>query len=353
LPKLRILQLITGLKVGGAERVVLDLARALNRSRFELAIASIKDDSAAIALYGDPGVPVFSCELSPRDPLAILRLRTFVSRFRPDIIHCHMFHSYFAALLLRTLGVSAEIVFTSHCTTFPVRRAALIRATRRLRSADVIFVPEQHPHLNAKRTAIIHNGVDVAQPPLRPLPQFDRGPRFVFIGRITDQKDPIGLIDAFESANIAGATLSMVGDGPLMSAAKARVSERRLKGRVNFLGVRNDVRELLRAADLFLMHSKYEGLPLALLEAGAEAIPILSTPVGAIPGLLAGERGYLAVPADFPEALRRVASNMIDAAERGRRLYQLIEERYSLAAFLAHHEHLYESIVGATRRAPF
>lgn len=345
--RLKILQLTAGLGVGGAERVVLDLARLLDPSLFEVAIASATEDRGALQVYGDPGVPLEAADIRSRNPFELLKLRRFVRAFAPDIIHAHMVPGYYVALILRALGERAKIVLTGHGTTFRPVGTAVLRATRRFRAADVIFVPDQHPRLNAARVAVIRNGVAVGDPPQR---KPSKGVRFIVIGRVADQKDPLGLIRAFADAGIPSATLTFVGQGPLLEETQALATSLGLQDRISFLGLRTDVRELLREADIFLMHSKFEGLPIALLEAGAEALPIISNPVGAVPDLLADGRGYIVEKDEYPEMLRQVAANLADAAERGMRLYHMVKAEYSMEAFAARHAELYLSL--ASGHAP-
>ena len=339
--RMRILQLTAGLGVGGAERVVLDLARLLNPTSFEMAIATTTPDCDALSIYGDPGVPVGAFDVRRLGAGGLLGLGRYIRGFRPDIIHAHMFPALFIALVLRGLGGGAPIVFTGHCTTFPRARAAVLRVTRRLRATDIVFVDGQHEELNAPHTVTIRNGVAVGNPPDRAKGE---ELRFISIGRITDQKDPLGLIDAFNEAAIPHATLTFVGDGPLMPSAQKLVSAYGLQDRVHFLGLRDDVRALLRQADVFLMHSKYEGLPIALLEAGAEAMPIVSTPIGAVPELLAHGRGYLAGRDAYAATLREVASDLPAAFARGQQLHELVKKEYSIEAFAARHAALYTSL---------
>lgn len=346
--RVKVLQIITGLGVGGAERVVLDLARGLDPAEFEVEVASLTNNTDALAVYGRPDLPIHTFAVKDRDVRALFRLSSYFRRFRPDVIHAHMFHALVASLAIAGLS-RTRLVFTSHCTTLPAQRAALVRLTRFRRAADILFIEDQHAALNARYAPVIPNGVPVGEV-TRPRLLQESTLRCISVGRMTDQKDPLALISAFAGAAIEGAMLTMVGDGPLLGAARQYTQDLGIADRVEFLGVRDDVRELLQSADLFLMHSKYEGLPLALLEAGAEGLPVISTPVGAIPSVLGGDRGFLVDPQEYVAVLRNIAADFPKATQRGLSFYRYVKDHYSIHAFVIAHGNLYRRLARDTRR---
>lgn len=347
--KMRILQAITGLGIGGAERIVLDLARHLAPSKFECRIASFTDDVQSFSVFGTPTVPHHLIDIKGNGLPAVWRLRDYIEllrEFKPDVVHAHMFHALMLTLLAAPfVAILPAVVFTSHSASLATNRQVVVRATRARRQADVVFFEGQHNQLNAQRTLVIPNGVPVdAAARLRSVRKSSTPVRFIYVGRLAKPKDPLGLVHAFANANIAQSRLDIVGGGPLEQDVRAAVRLLDLEDRVSLLGVRQDVRELLRTADAFVMHSQREGLPLAVLEAGAEGLPVVSTPVGAIPELLGRDAGYVASSTEFPAALRHVAASPDEALERGRRLFDRISTRYSTASLVAAHENLYGSL---------
>jgi len=86
-------------------------------------------------------------------------------------------------------------------------------------------------------------------------------------------------------------------------------------------------------------------MPMAILEAGAEAMPVISTPVGAIPSILGSDRGILVEPDNFSSALQRLTGNPSAALEMGRKLKSHVNNNYSIIATTRAHEQLYEKLV--------
>jgi glycosyltransferase involved in cell wall biosynthesis len=111
-------------------------------------------------------------------------------------------------------------------------------------------------------------------------------PLLVFVGRLDQQKDPLLLIESLKLgiATVPNLHLAIVGDGALRSRVEKAVHDGRLTGQVHFLGVRppQEIAEILRAADLYVLSSAYEGMPIALLEALATGIPVVCTDVGEV-----------------------------------------------------------------------
>lgn len=106
-------------------------------------------------------------------------------------------------------------------------------------------------------------------------------PVFIHVGRISRQKNPLGLIDIFEAihAGRPDAVLLSVGGGEMAEEFQAYIAKKGLQDSVRCLGARDDVAELLQAADVFLLPSLYEGLPISLLEAQAAGLPCIVSDV--------------------------------------------------------------------------
>ncbi len=129
---------------------------------------------------------------------------------------------------------------------------------------------------------------------------------FVFVGRLVPVKNVPGLITAFldvQSQGAPEAQLLVVGDGQDRAACEQLVRSHACGNRVSLVGEQSDTRPFLAAADVFIMNSRSEGTPRALLEAMAMGLPGLCPAVGGIPDMLAG-RGWLTEPNDA-DSLRK------------------------------------------------
>jgi glycosyltransferase involved in cell wall biosynthesis len=164
----------------------------------------------------------------------------------------------------------------------------------------------------------------------------------IFVGRLDSQKDPALLLKAFEivSQNSPEAHLVIIGDGTMRPMVESAVQITRLCGRVSLLGAQpaNEIATVLQGADLFVMSSAYEGMPIAVLEALATGVPVVSTDVGELRRVVQdGKNGYIS-PARTPEAL---ANAMLGALSD---LKRISGPPCESAVKPFHPEHVFEAI---------
>ena len=345
--KIKILQIITGLFPGGAERVVLELQSRINPDEFESRIITLSQDTRALKVFGHTDVEPKVYDLSGANGLInIYKLRKHTLDYRPDIIHAHMFHGLIAAVCATIFQVHRPaICFTSHLDNYPALRRLIVKLLRQYRDADIIFSPQQHEIMNTGNTRIIPNGVFVPKSmPRRSSWSMNRDIKLLAVGRLTDQKDPLGLINSIKKLAIPSIRLDFVGEGPLESEIRKAVQENGLNDQIRLLGLRNDVSRLMKDYDILVMHSKYEGMPITLLEAGAQAMPVVSTRAGSIPFLLDGGCGSLCSREDFPIALRNAISNPEMTLDTGKKLYERVSKEYSASGMTKAHERLYTEL---------
>jgi glycosyltransferase involved in cell wall biosynthesis len=177
-------------------------------------------------------------------------------------------------------------------------------------------------------------------------------PLVVNVGRLVPQKNQALAIRAI--GEVPGAVLAVIGDGPLRVELEREIRQAGVSGRVVLAGARQDARAVMGAADAVVSSSRWEGLPLAGLEALAAGTPLVATAVRGVRELIVdGETGLLVEPDDagaLAAALRRVLGDAELAhrlGERGRRLAANYGEEKMIAAFLE----LYETLVrGKTTR---
>jgi glycosyltransferase involved in cell wall biosynthesis len=134
---------------------------------------------------------------------------------------------------------------------------------------------------------------------------------YFYVGRLSPEKDLGTLLEAFAALPtdvLSRSRLYLVGDGPERKSLEGKRDAVGLADRAIFLGARNDVSELLIAADAFVMSSKTEGLPMVLLEAMAAGVPCVATAVGGIPNLFGADRGVSVPPRDSRSLANAMAS---------------------------------------------
>lgn len=343
----------TGLNVGGAERVVLDLARAFADAGHPVSIVALANDRELLSQVDTQRIEIHFLAMN-KSPGGFLdgarRLAAIIRRLQVDVIHAHMPHAVFVASAARLLaGTRVPLVHTSHNFSFSPTLGLALRATRRLRSVDVLLAPGQHAGINARRTVTIPNGIQL-DTDAAPAVRGNRSrPVILSVARLTEQKNPAALVDAFATLRQRGedrnAVLQLAGDGPLRAGVQAQITRLGLDDSVTLLGTRSDVRALLASADVFVLSSRWEGLPLAVLEAGAAGLPVVAPPTGGLPWLLDDNCGYLSEPERLAETLATVLADPDEARRRAARFRAKVIERFSVERAMADHLKLYQELI--------
>jgi glycosyltransferase involved in cell wall biosynthesis len=286
-----VLQLTTDLGFGGAERVIVDLVRSLIDVGVECAVAGLTADEPEMARrLEDAGIEVFSAGMSPGRRLRPLaRLRRFVRRWEPDVLHCHLFHAHLASVLLRCSGVTCPVVWTHH--TVERRPLPLRRAFYRLLSGwpeckVYAFGAVRRYQRSVSGVApweeLIHNGIELGPfLAVKPRP----GPVFGAVGRLVPKKGYDVLLRAFArlSRRNADARLVIAGRGPMQDELQELIRSEGLSDCVELAGFVRDVPAFLGRVNVFVHPSRGEGFGVALLEAMAAGLPCIASRVDALP----------------------------------------------------------------------
>ncbi len=333
----RILWLTKGLGRGGAEQLLVGMVPYLDRDAFEVEVAYLlpwKD--ALVPAFEKSGVPVHCLENgAPFDGRWMLRLRELVRSREIGLVHTHM--PYVAIGARASVSRSIPLVHTEHNlwdryrpltrranTVTYSRNAAVIAVSEAVASS--IRPPQWLPG-SSPPVEVIRYGADLSAirrgPDARAAARdaLDLDGQDLVIGTVanfTGKKDhrtlllaTAQLVPGFPKLRVV-----LVGTGPLEAELRALVRELDLEDHVLFTGMRDDVYELLPAFDVFALSSRYEGLPISLLEAMATGIPCVTTRVGGIPEVISeGCEGRMVDPAS-PRALAEALSQMLGDTTR-------------------------------------
>lgn len=313
----RVLMLTKGLGRGGTERLVVGAARHLDRRRFDLEVAYLlpwKD--AFVPDVEATGTPVH-CLDGPRPTSLgwLRRLRRLVRDREIELVHTHMpLPAAYARLALP--GRRPAFVHTEHNLWDRYQRPTRwANALTYCRNARVIAVSDgvAASIRSSVPVEVVVHGVDPTQVVTGPAARRtarDRlgldpdAPVVGTVGNFTPKKDQATLLRAVAAlAGDAAPTLVLVGLGPLEGELRALAGELGIERRVVFAGSRDDVFELLPGFDAFVLSSRFEGLPIALLEAMATGVAPVATPVGGIPEVITDGVDGLLVPPGDPDAL--------------------------------------------------
>jgi glycosyltransferase involved in cell wall biosynthesis len=291
-----------------------DLLDGLATMELEIDVACPEGSLLWRELAGRPGISLHALvgarRPAPSDVVDLRRLTRLASR--ATVIHLHSAKAGFLGRVAAALRHRVDsCIFTPHGWSFwafgGVESAAYLRLERRAARWCRTIVAVSHDERAAGLAAgvgkqsqyrVIHNGVDAEHfsGERRPVPG-----RVVLVGRLSRAKRPdvaLRVLDAVRQ-HFPEAELHIVGGGPEEEQVRRLVHDLGLSASVRLLGRLDDVAEVLAGADCLLLTSDWEGCPLAVLEAMAAGVPVVSTHVGGVPELVAdGETGLLAPPRD-------------------------------------------------------
>jgi glycosyltransferase involved in cell wall biosynthesis len=372
---LRVVHLISGLEVGGAERMVHRIAVGLRDRGFEVAVASLIEVGPVGRQIAADGIPVLSLRMRRRipSPAGLLRLMGLLLRLSPDVLQTWLYHADLLGLVAgRTVGVPAIAwnVRTSNMDMSrygKLSRSTLAACARLSRLPDVVVVNSEtgrdyHAALGyrPRRWRVIPNGFDLdvfrPDPAGRAVFRCEMGVSAdeILVGLVA-RFDPMKDHDTFLRAAGLIARLRpevrflMVGEGVTAEnkTLSTWIETEGLSGKVRLLGLRSDLPRIYAALDIAALSSRTEGFPNVVGEAMATGVPCVVTDVGDARQLV-GETGIVVPPADAEALAAGLGQLVAEGAEarrlRGARARQRLEEAYGLPRIVGRYVELYEEL---------
>lgn len=380
---LRVMFLITDMRVGGAETVTANIIRRIDPERFLPELCCLKERGALGDVLAKE-IPVHHGLLRHKFDLRVWpRLTRLLRQRQIDAVVTvgagdKMFWGRLAA---RHVGIPV-ILSALHSTGWPDGVGRLNRLLTPITDAFIAVAQShgrflvEHECFPAAKVAVIPNGVDIQR--FIPNPDVAALRRELGIAPLatgpsprTDthfplQKQPehvIGIVAALRPEKnhelfleIARRVLQerpatrflIVGDGPCREPLLKRTRELGLDSHVSFLGSRNDIPQLLAALDVFVLTSHNEANPISILEAMSTALPVVATDVGSIHEVICdGVNGFLVQPGDANALTQRVLKLLSDRSysqQIGTAARETIVRSWSLDAMVRGYEHLIESV---------
>jgi len=372
----RLLFVITGLGLGGAETQVVQLAIRLKSRGWEVGVVSLTPPGILAKELEANGIPVISLGMRRRfpDPRSLFRLVRIIRLWKSPILHAHMVHANLLARLARLLAPVPVLICTAHSTYEVSHRAGKLREItwreRAYRLTDFLcdFTSqvsqaglERYLAVRAAprhKIRVVHNGIDIqrfcfsASERERVRTELGAGEAFVWlaVGRLEPQKDYPVLIQSFAQLGRNDSVLWIAGEGRLREELENLVRALGLEGRVRLLGKRDDIPALMSAADAFVLSSLSEGFPLVIIEAMACELPVVATDSGGPREIVEdGQTGFLVPPKD-PGALAQAMLRLMNLPEAKRRKMgklgrEKVVAKYSLDHIVDQWEALYTELL--------
>jgi len=382
--KIKVMQVIARLNIGGATMHVVNLSTKLNPERFDSLLVSGTENPGegsmvdyALSLGVQPLVIpeiVGEATFKYRDGKALAKLYRLIRRKRPHIVHTHTAKAGFLGRLAARLAGVPVLIHTFHGHVLdgyygPLKTGILRQMERGLAGItdQIIAVSEKVKSelvyfgvSSAERIKVIPLGFDL-DPFLCCAAQkgeFRRelgvanGARLVgIVGRIFPIKNHRLFLEtaALVSANDPSARFVIVGDGVLRNELESYTSKLDIKDRVLFVGWRRDLPRIYADLDVLVVSSDKEGTPVSAIEAMASGCPVVGTRVGGLPDMIAdGKTGYLVPPRD-PKTMAifilRLLRDAQTAYKISRSARAIAQERFNIKRLVADTEELYQELL--------
>jgi glycosyltransferase involved in cell wall biosynthesis len=373
----RIVYIIDGLGMGGAERLMIDMLKFLSREDFEprVCVLQEKDHNFVGADLQAQGIPVDRLPVRYlRDLSAIPRLSGYLRTVNADLVHTQLELSNVVGNIAAKLNRLPSVCTIHVLPTVSNRLKRNVHYRLEafiLRSLcdRVIAVSEKarqmHISMNGARPSqvmTIYNGIDITD-----FSKLDRATEratarmelgipqnatvLISVAVLRPEKGIDCMLEALPSIldSYSNAYYLIVGEGPRRQEWEARAAELGIHDHVIFTGLRRDVPRLLAASDIFVLPSLTEALPTVLAEAMASRLPIIATSVGGVAEMVEeGASGYVLEPQDVP-ALTRACNHLLDSpdtrgamAERG---WQIVNQKFSIQAHVENLRQLYLELI--------
>lgn len=295
---MKVLHVISSLEIGGAQRLLSDLLPIQKQQGINISLLVLKsEDNDFSRKISEAGVPIISLNVkSFRNPFLAFKVRNIIKDY--DVVHAHLVHAlYICSLAAR--GLKTKLIYTEHSTTNNRRGKACMRPIEKFvygRYDKLISISQQTQNAlqnwlqsNDGRFIVINNGVDAkafANIHKDVIPK-----SLIMVSRFAPSKDQETVIRAMKELD-ENVTLRLVGDGENLNHCKKVANEIGVENRVQFLGTRSDVAELIAESYIGIQSSNWEGFGLTAVEIMACGKPVIATDVDGLKQVVEGA-GFL------------------------------------------------------------
>jgi glycosyltransferase involved in cell wall biosynthesis len=369
--RIRILECIRQGQIGGGESHLLSLVENMDRTRFDPVVLSFTDGPMVERLNILGVKTTIIHTVKPFDISKWKKVKEWIRSEKIDLIHAHGTRANSNVLwAARSLGI--PVVYTIHGWSFhddqnPVVKKIRVLGEKYLTSKSSLNISVSHSnketghkYFNGFRSVVVNNGINTnvfnAEQNFKNIRQELNIPQnaklVLFLARFTHQKQPIALLKAFIEAakKDENLFLLMVGDGEQKQEAIQLFETSEFKNRIILLPFRQDVPDILAAADIFVLASLWEGLPIALLEAMAMGKAIIASKVDGTREILRHkENGFLIETDNLQQnltgSLLELSSNNQLRSELQKNARETVKDRFNAADMTRQIEKIYEQVL--------
>ncbi|USR64955.1 glycosyltransferase [Providencia stuartii] len=296
---MRILIIITGLNLGGAEVQVSQLCDHLAADGNSIEIISMMGEIQVSPRNKNIIIHQLNMKKNPISLLSsFLKTKKLIKSFKPDIVHSHLFHANIYSRIIKLFLWNLNLVNTEHSKYIGSSlRAMLYKLTKAIPnyctnvSIEALNNFTTNGIFSKKKSTCIYNGIDTekfnfsthARQLLRQEHNIASDTILLLsVGRLVLAKDYNNLLNAFSRISIDNIKLWIIGDGPELSSIKNKIAELNLEKKVALLGKKNNICDYMSACDLFISSSAWEGFGLVIAEAMSCEKIVVATDAGGV-----------------------------------------------------------------------
>lgn len=353
--KVKLIEIIPNLGNGGAEKLVFDLCNNYNKEKFDLTLLLYYNDfeSKYYKTLKNNGVNIITLNKSKGFSFSFfLKVAKVLNKINPDVIHTHLYSCLYLLPYI-FFNKKKKVFHTVHNMAdkeLDKRHKKVMKWLYYYRNVKPVAISDtvydsiiKNYNLKKENVIKIYNGVDLNTYCHNKLRK--KANNFIAIGRFSPQKNYELMIKAFAKAKQLNnyITLTILGDGEKRTEIEKLTDINGLGSSIRFMGNVDKVEKYLDDADCFLMSSDYEGLPLSMIEAMANGLPIVATKAGGIVDLVKeGENGFLCDIGDEEGLANNIIkiSNLNNVENLSQKSINLSKE-FSLKKCIKNYENLF------------
>ncbi len=337
---MKILQVIPYFCFGGAETMCENLTYSLTAMGHRVTVVSLYHERTPIAKrMEDAGVRILYLDKKLGLDLSMVpKLVKIMRKEQPDVVHTHLDVIKYAVAAAKLSGIK-RCIHTVHNVAdqeaegrlqkwintfyFKLGWSVPVALSPEVRSTIVSFY-----NLPETKVPMIYNGVDLGKCCPKETYTAAEPAVLLHVGRFNEQKNHRGLLEAFALTlkSHPDCRLQLIGDGDLEQEIRQYAKDLGVGEKVCFLGNQTDVYPFLQAADIFLLPSKFEGMPMTIIEAMGTGLPIVATAVGGVPDMLENKKSGMLVSGD-PGEISRAVCELLESEDLRQRLGNAAKEK--------------------------
>ncbi len=370
--KIKILQFQSTALFGGTELMLYSLINRMDRSRFDNEICFLYRKGPVSDYYLKEGFKVTHLNFNYWNlPLVIYKVFKMFRKQRYDVIYlCGLKVNIIGRTIGRLTGFKNIIGGLRSMHPYDATSSLFLwldRITFRFskyyisnsRVAARFLISKGFP---AKQFRVIHNGIDINlfgsevdnnhnNQYLKFSKTSTRVPVITCVANLRPVKSHVSLIDALEIVRAKGIDFItiLIGEGKSRKKLERYVVQKKLEGKILFLGSQTDISNILAISNIFVLASLWEGLPASIMEAMASRLPVVATDVGGVSEIVINNETGILVPPQNPQALAEAILTVLSDSHRVRNMGKMgqerIKENFTVEKMVKATEDLYEDII--------